>query len=48
MVEVWCPKRLLRPLLRHCVGFATGNSANPIYDGQYFVENEDVVVVSIK
>jgi cholinesterase len=29
-------------------GFATGNSANKIYDGQYMAENQDVVVVSFK
>jgi cholinesterase len=29
-------------------GFATGNSANAIYDGQYLADGEDVVVVSLK
>ncbi|TLD35340.1 hypothetical protein E2P81_ATG11459 [Venturia nashicola] len=27
-------------------GFATGNSANPIYNGEFIADNEDVVVVS--
>lgn len=29
-------------------GFNTGNSNNKIYDGQYLVDSEDVVVVSFK
>lgn len=29
-------------------GFATGNSANPIYNGEFIADNEDVVVVSLK
>jgi carboxylesterase type B len=29
-------------------GFATGNSNNKIYDGQYMAENQDVVIVSFK
>lgn len=29
-------------------GFATGNSANPIYNGEFIADNEDVVVVSFK
>jgi cholinesterase len=27
-------------------GFATGNSANKIYDGQYIADSQDVIVVS--
>jgi carboxylesterase type B len=29
-------------------GFATGSTNNPGYNGQYFADNEDVVVVSAK
>jgi cholinesterase len=29
-------------------GFATGNSANPTYDGQHITDSQDVIVVSIK
>jgi hypothetical protein len=29
-------------------GFATGNSNNKIYDGQFLADSEDVVVVSFK
>jgi cholinesterase len=29
-------------------GFSTGNSDNPAYNGQYIVDQEDVVLVSIK
>ena len=29
-------------------GFQTGNTNNPTYNGQYFADNEDVIVVSAK
>jgi cholinesterase len=35
-------------MLSRTKGFATGNSANTIYDGQFLADNEDVVVVSFK
>jgi hypothetical protein len=48
MVEVSFNRSSEVAELTNTLGFATGTSNNPQINGQYFAENQDVVLVTIK